>query len=68
MNLIKERRKAGAICCICKSPDYKYLGRVDYIPNGKHQFNCNSCGHSWQYGRTDSIYLQLANPNEKMVP
>lgn len=34
MNKIKERKKVGAICTKCKSPDYKYVGRVSE-PNGK---------------------------------
>ncbi len=58
MNKIKERRKEWAVCPKCKSPDYKYEGRV-YEPDGKHQFTCNSCGHHWQYGKTESIYTKL---------
>lgn len=27
--------------------------------NGKHEFKCNSCGHHWQYGKTESIYTEL---------
>jgi len=60
MNKIKERRKQGAVCPKCKSPDYRYDGRVDNLPEGKHQFSCNSCGTHWQYGRTDSMYTALA--------
>jgi formate dehydrogenase maturation protein FdhE len=58
MNKIKERRKVGAICSKCQSPDYKYLGRTGE-PDGKHQFKCNSCGKEWHYGRNDSKFLQL---------
>ena len=59
INKIKERRKQGAICGVCKSPDYSYEGRV-YEPDGKHQFKCNSCGSSWQYGKSESHYTALA--------
>lgn len=65
MNKIKERKKVGAVCPKCKSPDYKYNGRANselgeyWQENGKHQFECNSCGHHWQYGKTESIYTQL---------
>ena len=65
MNKIKERRKVGAVCPKCKSPDYKYNGRANseldeyWQENGKHEFECNSCGHHWQYGKTESIYTQL---------
>lgn len=50
MNKIKERRKAGAVCPKCKSPDYKYEGRANvdtastpeekeyWSNNGKHNF------------------------------
>lgn len=58
MNKIKQRKEKGAICLKCKSPDYTYLGRV-FEPNGKHQFQCNSCGHFWQFGTTESIYTNL---------
>lgn len=59
INKIKERKKVGAICLKCKSPDYKYVGRVSE-PNGKHEFQCNSCGSYWQYGTKESIYTELA--------
>lgn len=59
MGILKERRREGAICPICKSPDYKYEGRV-FKTHGKHQFSCNSCGRTWQYGSSDSVYLRLS--------
>ena len=59
MNKIKERRNNGATCPKCKNPDYIYIGRV-YEPDGKHQFQCRSCGMIWQYGKTESIYTKLA--------
>ena len=59
MNKIKERRIQNAICPKCKSPDYKYVGRADNNPEGKHQFECNSCKNNWQYGKTYSHYLKL---------
>jgi transposase-like protein len=58
MNKIKERRKAGAVCPTCKSPDYSYKGRV-CEPDGKHQFECNSCKKYFQFGKNDSVYIQL---------
>jgi len=51
INKIKERRKNGAVCPKCKSPDYRYIGRANaeldeyWQKHGKHQFLCNSCGH-----------------------
>lgn len=57
MNKIKERRRLGAICKACKSPDYTHKGKTEF---GKNEFYCNSCGHHWQYGITDSIYTRLA--------
>jgi len=60
MNKIKERRKNGAVCPKCKSPDYKYIGRSGVTKFGKHQFKCNSCQNIWQYGSTDSVFLKLA--------
>jgi transposase-like protein len=65
MSKIKERRKIGAVCPRCKSPDYEYKGRANaemgeyWQKNGKHEFKCNSCGFFWQYGKTESIYTEL---------
>lgn len=65
MNKIKERKKQGAVCPKCKSPDYKYLGRANtelctyWAQEGKHQFCCNSCAYSWQFGKTESIYTKF---------
>lgn len=42
MNKIKERKKAGATCPVCKSPDYIYKGRAGVTQFSKHQFECNS--------------------------
>ena len=58
MNKIKERREKGAVCPKCKNPDYSYTGRA-YEPDGKHSFECNSCGKTWQYVNTESIYTEL---------
>ena len=58
MNKINERKKSGATCPKCKSPDYIYNGRA-YEPDGKHQFECKSCGKFWQYGKMESKYTQL---------
>jgi Zn ribbon nucleic-acid-binding protein len=58
MNKIKERKKVGATCPKCKSPDYIYNGRA-YEPDGKHQFECKSCGNFWQYGKIESKYTLL---------
>lgn len=57
MNIIKERRKSGAICPTCKSPDYSYIGRVRE-PDGNHQFKCNSCNTYWQFGKGESVYTK----------
>lgn len=59
MNKVKERKKVGAICPKCQSPDYEYKGRA-FEPDGKHQFECISCGNFWQYGKSASKYTDLA--------
>lgn len=66
MNLVKARREEGAICHICKSPDYSYMGR-EWEPAGKHNFKCNSCGSTWQYGNGDSHYLRLSNEQNMKI-
>jgi len=61
MNKIKQRRDVGAICPKCKSPDYKYNDRAnsEFTDDGKHQFECNSCGKTWQYGKSESVYTKF---------
>lgn len=58
MNIIKKRREVGAICSVCKSPDYKQLP-ADF-EGGKPNFKCNGCGRSWQYGRDGGKFAELA--------
>ena len=57
-NVLKERRKVGAVCGLCNSPDYRQ--EKPYYNGGKLNFVCNSCGHSWQYGRDGGKYAKLA--------
>jgi len=68
-SIIRLRREQEAVCPVCKSPDYTYLGRANcdsgndieyWSKNGKHEFECNSCGNYWQYGNTESKYTRLA--------
>jgi len=58
-SIIAQRREKNAVCPKCKSPDYEYKGRVGGDFNGKHQFTCKSCGNTWQYGKTESIFTKL---------
>jgi transposase-like protein len=58
MNILKERRKRGAVCSICQSPDY-VEAPPDY-EGGKPNFVCKSCGTWWQYGYDGGKYSELA--------
>ena len=68
MGILTDRRKAGAVCPACKSPNYKYEGRVNlgstnkerawWAKHGKHEFTCVQCGMGWQDGCNDSVYLK----------
>lgn len=62
MNIVKERRKQGAICCICRSPDYRMIPPIEGKTT-KPTFICNGCGHSWQYGKDGGKYAELAAKN-----
>ena len=57
-SLIAERRAKNAVCPRCKSPDY--IMSQPYFKCGKPNFSCNSCGASWQYGKTGGIYKELS--------
>lgn len=61
-SLTRKRREAGAICDVCRSPDYKEL--PPYIDGGKPNFICNSCGNAWQYGRNGGKYSELSEDKE----
>ncbi len=63
MNVVKERRKCGAVCSVCRSPDYHMS--PPYFKGGKPNFTCGSCGAGWQYGRDGGMYAELAYPKEK---
>lgn len=56
-SLIRRRREAGAVCPVCRSPDF-YMW-----PNGIPWLNpnitCRSCGHHWQNGRDGGEYGRL---------
>lgn len=63
MNVIKERRKRGAVCDVCRSPDYKMTPPIDGETN-RPSFECGSCGNSWMYGKDGGKYAELSAPNE----
>ena len=58
--LIFLRKRNGAICFKCKSPDYK-----EELPweecQTKPRYQCNSCGNTWQFGKNGGVYSQFLN-------
>ncbi len=62
VNILKKRRECGAICSVCKSPDYKE--KPPHFNGGKPNFTCNSCGRSWQFGKDGGKYSELRSSNE----
>lgn len=56
-SLIRRRREAGAICGVCRSPDYKQF--PSYISGGKLNFKCQGCGHEWQCGYDGGVYSRM---------
>jgi hypothetical protein len=62
MNIIKDRRKRGAVCPRCKHPDYTMHPSVDG-ETIKPEFRCKACGNSWAYGYDGGMYAELATPN-----
>lgn len=59
MNLVKERRRVGAICGVCRNPDYVHLGLNDC---GRPLFECAKCGDMWTNGTSGGEYMRLATP------
>lgn len=60
MKRITQRRKAGALCPRCKSPNYK-MTSSEVFEGGKPNFTCGSCGNIWQYGYDGGMYAELSN-------
>jgi transposase-like protein len=63
VNIIKERRKQGAVCPRCKHPDYTMYPPVEG-ETIKPEFRCAACGNSWSYGYDGGMYAEL-NFNSK---
>jgi len=66
MNIIKERKKRGAICPRCKHPDYTTHPPVEG-ETIKPEFRCSGCGHIWCYGYGGGMYAELATPNKEIT-
>ena len=64
MNVIKERRNQGAVCSVCRSPDYSMTPPIDGETT-KPSFTCKQCGNGWQWGKDGGKYADLSKPNEK---
>ena len=63
-SIIAQRRKAGALCPYCKSPDYSIITLSEVFDGGKPNFVCGSCDKVWQYGYSGGIYSELTNNKE----
>jgi Zn ribbon nucleic-acid-binding protein len=63
MNLIKERKRQGAVCPSCKHPDYTMKLPIagETI---KPEFRCISCGNIWCYGYDGGMYAKLVKSNK----
>ena len=66
MNIIKERKKRGAICPRCKHPDYTTHPPVEG-ETIKPEFHCTACGNSWAYGYDGGMYAELATPDTEVT-
>jgi transposase-like protein len=58
-NIVKERRKRGAVCPRCRHPDYDMRPPVEG-ETLKPEFVCKKCGHAWAYGYNGGVYATLA--------
>lgn len=59
MNLIKERKKCGAVCPVCHHPDY-VMEPIIPGETTKPTFTCRRCNHFWSYGYDGGQYARLA--------
>jgi len=58
-SLISQRRKQGAICSRCQSPDYKMI-KNESFEGAKPIFECGQCENRWMYGYDGGKYAELA--------
>lgn len=63
MNLIKERRQHGAVCPVCKHPDYT-ITASDMGKEFKPNITCTKCGRSWTSGYDGGVYAELYKGEE----
>ena len=56
MSLFSKRKSVGAVCPVCRSPDYTIT--PPYEGATKPNIKCCSCGNVWQYGRDGGIYAE----------
>ena len=59
-SLISQRRERGAICDVCKSPDYKML-KNESFEGAKPIFECGQCKNRWMYRYDGGKYAELAS-------
>ena len=61
-SLIRQRREQGAVCPVCRSPDYEIaFDDPEWI---KPRITCGQCGHWWCYGYDGGIYAELSEREE----
>jgi hypothetical protein len=65
-SLIRRRRESGAVCFVCRSPDYRI--EPNEIPGFKPNIICNSCGNLWQDGHDGGVYAALVTRDAKVGP
>ena len=58
-SIIRQRRERGAICGVCRSPDYTMYPPVKSWGQTKPYFICNQCGHEWTYGLCGGMFSEL---------
>jgi len=62
LELNQRRKEAGAVCWVCKSPNYELLP-PPFQPN----IRCNSCGRVWIGPGDGGVYAELAEEKAEMV-
>lgn len=66
-SLIARRKQQGAVCPICKSPDYTMSPNLSFA-GAKPDFACGSCSNAWQDGYDGGIYAKLATVKQNPCP
>jgi hypothetical protein len=62
-SLVRQRREQGAVCSVCRSPDYRTFPPNQEELRDRPSFQCMQCGSWWTYGKDGGVFAKLSSPH-----